>query len=875
MTQRPLALLLLGCIALVGCQAPPPPPALEVEVIGYHDFSQGFPTFDALRPPIISVVGAGPCRVAWWRGETLELSQTRSEVRGGRTLLWVTGQPPLGAGWLQVSCPAGHWLHLAEWRAAPTEVGPVSGATRPTDPQTALPLIEAYIAGLPTGATEHVQAAELRAMMLARSGRTAEAAHAYEQAAQVASTAGLRLYAAELLRAAAFFHMSLTRLTRAREVLVTARRWVGGLPDPKGAAQALYLEARLDEATARYGQAERLAAQASAAAWAVGDDRLHATAVDLRASLLTDQGRPLDALSFLQTVPAPNTEEAAWWRALNTAWIRLIATRSCLQPTQADELASQLLGLAQAPGLEAQAFQHAEVWTNMAYAYFLAGQLADATDAVQVARSILPAGSRIPAFADHLEGQIHLAANRLDLARAHINDLLAQVKGEEGADYRWRGLHTLGAVARAEGEEERALHLWLLGNVELNAAGRLNWLRSGRSTFLADRRALVVDLVGLLLEHGYLSLALAILDQSLAPTLTSLAREARLERLDEAQLARWSALISAREAARHQADEAVAACDLVPANEAQSCLAAAKTKTQNVETVERELFDFLEEIATETHSMTSLADGEAALILFAADDTCTPAYHRLLVTASGIVRLAVDVDLLSAVQPHLNGLSHLYLVGEPLGFAELAGQLIRMPNAPTVGSLPALNWLSRPGGPASAQVVAVADPEGDLPHARQSVEAMSSSLKLVGGQATRAAVLGAIQSAHLFHYEGHGDLSPGDPWNAHLRLADGPLTVADILALRPQIGTVVLSGCKTGSTARLSRTESLGLADAFLLAGADRVIAPDRDVPDAEAAKFVERFYAHGGRERPAQAFRAAVIELGPAGQGWRYFGRP
>lgn len=152
---------------------------------------------------------------------------------------------------------------------------------------------------------------------------------------------------------------------------------------------------------------------------------------------------------------------------------------------------------------------------------------------------------------------------------------------------------------------------------------------------------------------------------------------------------------------------------------------------------------------------------------------------------------------------------------------------------------------------------------------------VSADVRAIGSDATRNEVLSFLDGAHIFHDEGHADLAGDDPWNAHLRLADGPLTVLDVLAHRPRTGTVLLIGCKAGSAMSLSRYESLGLAEAFLLAGADRVIAPDRTVSDAEAARFVKAFYAHHGAERPAEAFRATVTDLGESGNGWRYFGRP
>jgi hypothetical protein len=309
--------------------------------------------------------------------------------------------------------------------------------------------------------------------------------------------------------------------------------------------------------------------------------------------------------------------------------------------------------------------------------------------------------------------------------------------------------------------------------------------------------------------------------------------------------------------------------DLSRPTQARLCQEALERIAHAQVLTEQQLFEFIEENA-EAAPEVALPTGEAVLVFLTARTGCKPGHHRLLLRDGRVVRVPDGEDVIG----HLVGVSHLHLVGPQVEVDQVTKLLLNTPGGPTVGTVPALSWLARAPLPQGNRVVVVADPKNDLPLARKAPERVRGEA-LVGNEATRTAVLDRLDGTHLLHYEGHGDLSPGDPWNAHLQLSDGHLTAADLLARRPRLGLALLIGCKTGSAARLSRTESLGLADAFLLAGADRVIAPDRDVPDAEAAKFVERFYAHGGRERPAQAFRATVIELGPAGQGWRYFGRP
>ncbi|MEZ4466048.1 MAG: CHAT domain-containing protein [bacterium] len=268
-------------------------------------------------------------------------------------------------------------------------------------------------------------------------------------------------------------------------------------------------------------------------------------------------------------------------------------------------------------------------------------------------------------------------------------------------------------------------------------------------------------------------------------------------------------------------------------------------------------------------------DGLLAMVP-APSSPCAPAWSGVLLTAAGC-----RVDTARGRPARHPGPTprpaaplrrRRRLPGRPRAPARLAA------GGPTVSFIPSARWLMETRPPATGGTLVVADPGDDLPHARATGARLPADTRLLGQAATREAVLAHLEATRLLHFDGHGDLGAGDPFAAHLALADGPLTAMDLLAARPRLGTVVLAGCDTGTAGHLSRYESLGLAEAFLLAGADRAIAPDRPVPDAEAARFVRRFYAEGGADHPAEAFYATLEALeaegDPAGRGWRFFGR-
>ena len=148
-------------------------------------------------------------------------------------------------------------------------------------------------------------------------------------------------------------------------------------------------------------------------------------------------------------------------------------------------------------------------------------------------------------------------------------------------------------------------------------------------------------------------------------------------------------------------------------------------------------------------------------------------------------------------------------------------------------------------------------------------------------QATPAALLARLPEVSLFHYAGHGARAGVEGLGSHLRLAgDRQLLATDVLALGQAPALVVLSACDTARTAD-DRAEALGLAQAFLLAGARAVVAPTRPVDDAVALAIVTEFYrefegktAPGLAFDPGKALQAAqrAVRLGNPSSDWASF---
>jgi hypothetical protein len=149
---------------------------------------------------------------------------------------------------------------------------------------------------------------------------------------------------------------------------------------------------------------------------------------------------------------------------------------------------------------------------------------------------------------------------------------------------------------------------------------------------------------------------------------------------------------------------------------------------------------------------------------------------------------------------------------------------------------------------ANGRALVVADPTGNLPHARDEARAVGDELRaggvetriLEGRSVTRRRLESSIRGVSLLHWAGHGTDDAEVGFSAALPLAGRALLgVADILALPSVPARVVLSGCTTAPP----HTNEVGPARAFVLAGSHAVIATTREVKDGDARLVTSNLY--------------------------------
>ena len=141
-----------------------------------------------------------------------------------------------------------------------------------------------------------------------------------------------------------------------------------------------------------------------------------------------------------------------------------------------------------------------------------------------------------------------------------------------------------------------------------------------------------------------------------------------------------------------------------------------------------------------------------------------------------------------------------------------------------------------------------------LPSARKEVEMIGRILNvepLIGKYATKAEVLQRLNSVALVHIAAHGSakageilLSPNPTNYERPKEEDFLLTMSEVLEAKVRAQLVVLSCCHSGR-GKVKAEGVVGIARAFLGAGARSVIASLWAIDDEATLEFMRHFYKH------------------------------
>ena len=492
-----------------------------------------------------------------------------------------------------------------------------------------------------------------------------------------------------------------------------------------------------------------------------------------------------------------------------------------------------------------------------------------------------------------VEARIQLAESRPVAALESYRELAGLAELSSSPEAAWRAAFGRAVALGALGRRDEAIDSCLAAEDLLDQESLLVPMHTGRERFIAQRERAARFCLDLLLRADRVDEALAAARRSAARALSSLRLGASFSDLKDEDRRRWEAAAGSYQTKRAEIEERAARIQRgLPADEE--------------ELLTGQIEDRRQELRLQLSEMFSLLGGSSAL---AARDPSPPAPGTLLLayhplprgwaafaadsrgeTVRRIEDLPRDDRQLSALllAPFAEQIARAEVI-EVISYGDLrkvhfhalpfAGGILLdratvvyrldLPDSPVASSprMRAALVVSAPGllqAPAEARRV------------RDVLETRDLQVDL-REEATHRDVWENLPRVDLFHYAGHAefdDQSRG--WDSHLALAGGTRwTVDDILALDRVPHWVVLSGCETGLDDRQAPLPTIGLAQAFLVAGAQGVVAATAKVSDGTAAALSEALYRHWDASTGlSTALRKAQLELeeGDPRSGWQEF---
>ncbi|HEX4965712.1 MAG TPA: CHAT domain-containing protein [Thermoanaerobaculia bacterium] len=412
----------------------------------------------------------------------------------------------------------------------------------------------------------------------------------------------------------------------------------------------------------------------------------------------------------------------------------------------------------------------------------------------------------------------------------------------------------------------------------------------GRDTFFAYQEAVTRLYLKLLLDGGQQQRAFDLARKSRSRLLRQLAVRDRLSQLDETKQRAWIDSLSRYRAIRDAVEDNAAKRWKLADSEKEH---ASEDEARKLKAAQEELDSALGELGKGEGTLAPPARGEVILTYHPLPGKQWAAFAA---TEQGIEAATLDElpENVPAAPPEQ--LAHLLLAPSPAFQAAIASakgvrvlpygplRTVDFHALPFAGGQPLLAThqvaysLDLPrrstSTPRSGQPLAlvVANPTRDLRTAEAEGNTVVAAIKswpgswepkLLNGSAAQAGeVRDALTRASFFHYAGHGSFGGFAGWSSELPLAnESSLKLSDVLALSRVPDAIVLSACDAGRTSAEAPGEGVGLANAFLLAGAKEVVAARQLVPDASANELMTEMYRHWqpGEDLPHQLQRAQL----------------
>lgn len=171
----------------------------------------------------------------------------------------------------------------------------------------------------------------------------------------------------------------------------------------------------------------------------------------------------------------------------------------------------------------------------------------------------------------------------------------------------------------------------------------------------------------------------------------------------------------------------------------------------------------------------------------------------------------------------------------------------------------------RPAANGEMLIIGYADEK--IPHVDAEVAAIAATVKgavrFSGKRAAYDAFMNNTAGREFIHLACHADFRSDDPFYSGLHLADGWVTVRDLVSEKISARLVVLSACETGMSDVRAGDEVVGLSRGFLAAGACGLAVSLWAVNDRSTAELMKHLYAELQRGATAAAsLRQAQMKM-------------
>jgi tetratricopeptide (TPR) repeat protein len=522
------------------------------------------------------------------------------------------------------------------------------------------------------------------------------------------------------------------------------------------------------------------------------------------------------------------------------------------------------------------------LWINLALAHFEAGRLAKAKASLDRARHLKQAAPLYQKlWAMDLEASVALKQGQPKEALRKFQQLEECALGTTSPDGRLRAVFGQARSYAALGNRAATLEALERAEALLDEQSLQIPIHEGRESFMATRQGVVSLHVETLLGQGSTAQALDMVRRARSRLLRQLERGERLAGLSGEQRSRWESLLTEYQKRRRTLEE-LAKDDLdLTMDQLSGKQAARQAVAEEAQGFLDQMFKLLEVPGEQPGKLSPPRPGELILayypldrgwIGFAAEGgTVKPHRFELPESLPGDKELAKRLlwpfrDPIQRAR-RIRILASGPLQGVDFHALPFEGSVLQT-KAPVVYGL---DLPVSPGKALSRRALLIANPTGDLPNSVTEVQNAQNTLRgrgwstmtLEGAKASKDALQERLAGVDLLHYAGHGDFSGREGWESNLRLAqETRLTLPDLLALNRAVPAwVILSSCETGKASTETPVESLGLAQAFLLAGSRSVIASTRPADDRTVAAFFSELYRQwdGGQDLAVALQRAQL----------------